>query len=143
MIERARKRVPSANLVARSATGEGLGLERESFDRVICSEVLEHVPMPEKILINAYEVLKPGGLIAVSVPYRQKLVWMVCTNCGELTTDGHINSFDEEKMASILQDCGFTVISVQGYRIVRTLLSKRISYFWWKNLNYLIIVSER
>jgi len=32
-----------------------------SFDRAICSEVLEHLPQPEKVLINAYEVLKQGN----------------------------------------------------------------------------------
>lgn len=33
------------------------------FDRVICSEVLEHVPNPNQALAELVRVLKPGGII--------------------------------------------------------------------------------
>ena len=137
-IERAKDRVHSANDIARSATGEGFGFGRGSFDRAICSEVLEHLPQPEKVLINAYEVLKPGGLLVVSVPYAQKLVWVICMHCGKLTSDGHINSFDEAKMTSMLQDVGFTVISARGYKMIWfPFVEKKLPYLWWKNLQKL------
>ena len=137
-IERAKDRVPSANVIARSATGEGFGFGRGSFDRAICSEVLEHLPQPEKVLINAYEVLKPGGLLVVSVPYAQKLVWVICMHCGKLTTDAHINSFDEVKITSMLEDTGFTVISARGYTMIWfPFVEKKLPYLWWKTLQKL------
>jgi ubiquinone/menaquinone biosynthesis C-methylase UbiE len=137
-VERARERIPAANVIARSATVEGFGFETGSFDRAICSEVLEHLPQPEKVLINAYEVLKPGGLLVVSVPYVQKLVWVICMHCGKLTSDGHINSFDEAKITSILKDVGFKVISAQGYRMIWfPFVEKRLPYLWWKSLQKL------
>lgn len=42
--------------------------EAESFDIVVCSEVLEHVPQPEKILKEINRILKRGGLAIISTP---------------------------------------------------------------------------
>ena len=39
-----------------------------SYDSVICSEVLEHVPVPEESIKELIRVLKPGGVLALSVP---------------------------------------------------------------------------
>ncbi|MFE6647835.1 class I SAM-dependent methyltransferase [Nocardioides sp. NPDC057772] len=38
------------------------------FDRVICNQVLEHVPEPEKAIAELHRVLKPGGRIFLSAP---------------------------------------------------------------------------
>jgi 2-polyprenyl-3-methyl-5-hydroxy-6-metoxy-1,4-benzoquinol methylase len=49
-------------------------LEPEAFDVVICQDVLEHLPRPDKALANMAQALKPGGeiLIAVSNPASLK-----------------------------------------------------------------------
>ena len=39
-----------------------------SFDRVICSEVLEHIPNYLSVIEELVRVLKPGGRLCVSVP---------------------------------------------------------------------------
>jgi SAM-dependent methyltransferase len=39
-----------------------------SFDTVVCTEVLEHVPDPLKALKEMYRVLKPGGRLILSTP---------------------------------------------------------------------------
>lgn len=38
------------------------------YDFILCSQVLEHVPEPEKVLEELYRVLKPGGELFLSVP---------------------------------------------------------------------------
>jgi SAM-dependent methyltransferase len=43
-------------------------VEDGHFDRVICNQVLEHVPEPEKAIAELYRVLKPGGRIFLSAP---------------------------------------------------------------------------
>ena len=46
-------------------------LESESFNIVICTQVLEHVYDFENVILEAYRLLKPEGVLIVSAP----LVW--------------------------------------------------------------------
>lgn len=46
-----------------------LPLADASFDAVICAEVLEHVPEPEKILSEINRVLSPGGRVYITAPF--------------------------------------------------------------------------
>ena len=39
-----------------------------AFDRVYCSEVLEHVLDPESVIREMHRVLAPGGIAVISVP---------------------------------------------------------------------------
>ena len=40
------------------------------YDFIISSEVMEHVPQPvEKAFENLYRMLKPDGLLVLTVPY--------------------------------------------------------------------------
>jgi SAM-dependent methyltransferase len=39
------------------------------FDAVICSELLEHVPEPSRVLRDVFRVIKPGGCLLVTVPF--------------------------------------------------------------------------
>lgn len=40
----------------------------ESFDVVLCTEVLEHVPAPIAVLAEIARVLKPGGIALITAP---------------------------------------------------------------------------
>jgi SAM-dependent methyltransferase len=48
-----------------------LPIEDAAFDVVLCTQVLEHVPEPARVLAELARVLRPGGRIYLSVP----LVW--------------------------------------------------------------------
>jgi ubiquinone/menaquinone biosynthesis C-methylase UbiE len=47
---------------------EKLPFKNGSIDLVICSEVLEHLFFPEKILAEIYRVLKSDGILILTVP---------------------------------------------------------------------------
>lgn len=53
-----------------AGVGEALPFANDSFDSVLCYDVLEHVQDPEKTLAEVYRVLKPGGsFLTVFPPY--------------------------------------------------------------------------
>jgi ubiquinone/menaquinone biosynthesis C-methylase UbiE len=133
-ITRARKRLPEARLAVASAIR--LPFESAQFTKVICSEILEHLPYPERVIQELARVLQPGGLVAISVPYRQRIPWDTCIHCGRLTS-GHINSFSEENMSALLDQVGFEVLSARGLKMM--LLSfPWIPYRIWKILSRLL-----
>jgi SAM-dependent methyltransferase len=46
----------------------GLPFRAASFDTVLCSEVLEHVPEPARLFAEAARVMKPGATLILSTP---------------------------------------------------------------------------
>ncbi len=42
----------------------------ETFDAVVCSDVIEHVRSPERLLAEAARVLRPGGRFVLTTPLR-------------------------------------------------------------------------
>jgi SAM-dependent methyltransferase len=56
---------PLVNLIAK---GEQLPLRDDTFDLVICTQVLQYVPNPGSLLLEAHRVLKPNGHLFLSVP---------------------------------------------------------------------------
>jgi SAM-dependent methyltransferase len=54
------------------------------FDRVVASEVLEHIPDDGAALIELARVLRPGGTLAVTVP-----AWLAETVCWKLSDEYH------------------------------------------------------
>jgi SAM-dependent methyltransferase len=53
---------------------EDMGVVRDaSIDTVLCSEVLEHVPHPERAVGEIARVLRPGGSLVITVPFMARL----------------------------------------------------------------------
>ncbi|MBR0965184.1 class I SAM-dependent methyltransferase [Bradyrhizobium diazoefficiens] len=50
---------------------------RESFDLVICYNVIEHLPHVDAALLNFRDALKPGGLILIGAPNPRSLSGVV------------------------------------------------------------------
>ena len=68
-----RERVPAA---LANADLNLLPFRDESFDRVLMSEVLEHLEDDQPALAEMHRVLRPGGILAISVPHaRYPLLW--------------------------------------------------------------------
>ncbi|MFX0135559.1 MAG: methyltransferase domain-containing protein [Candidatus Hodarchaeota archaeon] len=49
--------------------GSNIPVKNNSFDVIICSELLEHVREPSLILKEAYRILKPGAVLLICVPF--------------------------------------------------------------------------
>ena len=68
MLAKARRKLKGYS--ARLLKGElhELNLPDAGFDKVICSEVLEHVVDPEAVLTEIRRLVRPGGRVVVTVP---------------------------------------------------------------------------
>lgn len=66
MLARTRGRLGLVPLVR--ASGDGLPFRTGSFDVVVCTEVLEHVPDPAAVLRELVRVASPHGRVVVSIP---------------------------------------------------------------------------
>jgi ubiquinone/menaquinone biosynthesis C-methylase UbiE len=65
-IERARMLAADiANIAFQQADGRSLPLGAESFDAVVINTTLSHVPEPERLVAQAFRVLRPSGWLAL------------------------------------------------------------------------------
>jgi len=70
-----------------------------SQDLVICSEVLEHVPNYEQVVSECYRLLKPGGVLLISVPTYtpESLCWLFSKKYRQ-APGGHIRIFKTSQL---------------------------------------------
>ncbi|MBL6819838.1 MAG: class I SAM-dependent methyltransferase [SAR86 cluster bacterium] len=81
-------------------------IEDSTQDLVICSEVLEHVPNYEDVISECQRVLKPEGVLLVSVPTYtpEKLCWVFSKKYRQ-TPGGHIRIFKKKQLIEAFLKC--------------------------------------
>ena len=73
----------------------------ESFDSVLCKDILEHLPEPWLLVSDIKRVLRDGGaIVASTVQARPRRVWADYT---------HIRGFTAEAFRLMFEDAGFCV----------------------------------
>lgn len=78
-----------------------------SFDVVICSEVLEHIPDDQKAVSELIRIVKPGKILALSVP-RAWPEWI----CWQLSDEyhnahmGHVRIYSKKEMIGKIRNKG-------------------------------------
>jgi SAM-dependent methyltransferase len=108
-----------------SATALSLPFADDTFDKVICSEVLEHIPDYRGALREIERVLKPGGLFCASVPRRwpEKLCWAL-SSAYHRVPGGHLRIFRAERLCREIEQLGFQSYHRHGAHALHT-------PFWW------------
>lgn len=89
--------------------GSGLALPfaDDSFDRVICAEVLEHVDDHRALLAELRRVLKPGGVLAVSVPrFGPEWVCWRLSDAYHRVEGGHVRIFRDRELTRDIEAHG-------------------------------------
>lgn len=80
-----------------------------TFDRVIASEVMEHIPDDVAAAAELARVLRPGGTIAVTVPawLPERVCWAITdTYHAPHVPGGHVRIYTEAKLAERLREAG-------------------------------------
>jgi SAM-dependent methyltransferase len=88
-----------------------------SFDCVICSEVIEHIPAQEKPFDELTRVLKTGGRLILGTPDYDRWRWRALEWLyGRLSPGGyadeHITHYSQANLGPYLQGKGFAIESV-------------------------------
>ncbi|MGA2298348.1 MAG: class I SAM-dependent methyltransferase [FCB group bacterium] len=81
--------------------GDGLKVpfKEKSFDCIIASEVIEHTVEPQLFIAELKGLLKEGGVLIISTPYKEELQYSICIHCNQPTPkNAHLHSFDENKL---------------------------------------------
>ena len=116
---------------------ESIPYKDESFDIVICSEVLEHLVDYAKAVKEVRRVLKQGGLFVLAVPNDEKVKYDFCIHCHRLTpVAGHFHSFNKERLSTILKGNYFKTLRVRG--IVNGILNGKKLYNLQKRMPFLL-----
>ena len=77
-LELARERFPWITVM--DADAAALPVADDSVDAVLLLDVIEHLDAPEQALAEAHRVLRPDGVLVVSVPHRGPLGWLDALN---------------------------------------------------------------
>ena len=87
--------------------GDRLPFADASFDRVICTEVLEHMPDDAPLVRELARVLRPGGTMAVSVPAyaAETLYWRLLSLRG-LSMKEHVRVYSGRRLSALLKSEG-------------------------------------
>ncbi|RKY88002.1 hypothetical protein DRQ15_10395 [candidate division KSB1 bacterium] len=102
------------------------GLVSQSFDLIVCSEVLEHIENYKDVLKEAHRLLAPGGRFILSVPNRENLKIITCPYCLKpFYRDGHVNRFDENGLSKDLIETGF---EVENSQVLRSRILNQFQY---------------
>jgi SAM-dependent methyltransferase len=91
-------------------TAPGLG----RFDAIQLNNVLEHVPDPAALLIEARELLEPNGVLCVNVPNDYspfQIAARAATTRSEwwVSPKHHLNYFDFDSLSGLLERLGFRI----------------------------------
>lgn len=94
----------------RCVKGDATALEfgDNTFDLVVCAEVLEHIPT-HLLAAACKELIRVSSKnVLIGVPFRQDLRTdrTTCSHCGQTNPPwGHVNSFDEEYLRRLFPTC--------------------------------------
>ena len=95
--------------------------EDESFDTVVCNQVLEHVPGPFKLIEEAWRVLKPGNYFICTAPFLEPVH----------ADPGDYFRYTQQGLEEICKKQGFSIVHSQTYGGFFTVMYSFLRFTWF------------
>lgn len=109
--------------------GESKGRFLDTFDAVTLWHVLEHVEDPVDTLRNAYNMLKPGGILVLSIPNFESAQASVCRGRWfHLDVPRHRWHFEWGTIIYAMRKSGFRPIRLSSFSLEYN------PFGWWQSL---------
>jgi len=85
-----------------------------AFNRIICSEVLEHIPQDRQAVRELIRVLDSDGAMGVSVPHylAESICWMLSKDYYGFP-GGHIRKYKSRQIAALLRSSGLNIYAIR------------------------------
>jgi len=102
------------------------------FSVISLCDVLEHMPWPAQALRTAHAMLRPGGVLLLSLPNADSVLWTLLSlnranpYWSELE---HYHNFGRARLERLLADCSFDVVRYavsERYRVGMELVALRL-----------------
>ena len=102
-----------------------LPFPNDTFDLVVCSEVLEHLHEYDDAVKEIFRVLKPRGKFYASVPasWPEKICWFLSKDY-QNQPGGHLRIFDQKKLIHQIEESGFKFLTSEKFHAIH-------SPYWW------------
>jgi len=102
-----------------------LAFAENTFDLVICSEVMEHIPEDGKAAEELLRVVKPGGNLVVSVPryFPEKICWQLSSDYYS-ANGGHVRIYRKTRLKKLFEERGARFWAAHFAHAIHT-------PYWW------------
>ncbi|WP_117319139.1 class I SAM-dependent methyltransferase [Chromatocurvus halotolerans] len=120
-----RRNSDDAMFALANASALALPLADDSLDAVICSEVLEHIEDYRAVLQEIRRVLRPGGLLCISVPraWPERICWWLSRAYHDVP-GGHLRIFSRRRLQAEITGMGFACYYRHGAHALH-------APYWW------------
>lgn len=112
-------------------TQEAPEIQDRQFDVITLWDVIEHVTDPTAELKKSFQLLKPGGWLAVHTMDIDSLTARILGQRWPWLMDMHLYYFSQDSLAKMLENCGFQVVwsGTQGRYLRLGYLATRLKGF--------------
>lgn len=101
-----------------------LPFKDKTFDCVTALSLIEHVPEPQKVIDEAYRVLKKGGIFAVTCPFMNRIH----------TAPYDYFRFTEYGLRYMLEKSGFKIIKIEDGGGMWKMMGARLAGYFYSDL---------
>lgn len=110
-VDFAKKKYPHLSFI--TADAHKLPFQNKTFDIVICTETLEHVIDPKKVLMEIKRVLKKDGGAIISMDSGNlmfRVIWYFWTKTkGKVWENAHLHEFSAKLLEELIKETGFKI----------------------------------